>query len=49
MTGIRRDDLGMIMQGAIPAACLAILVQVVFEIVERVMLPKGLRLRGQTR
>jgi osmoprotectant transport system permease protein len=49
MTGIRRDDLGMIMQGAIPAACLAILVQVIFEIVERVVLPKGLRLKGQTR
>ncbi len=48
MTGIRRDDFGMIMEGAVPAACLAVLVQIVFEIVERVLLPKGLRLKAET-
>jgi osmoprotectant transport system permease protein len=48
MTGIRRDDFGMIMEGAVPAACLAVLVQIVFEIVERGVLPKGLRLKAET-
>ena len=49
MAGIRRADLGLIMEGAIPAAALAILVQLAFEVVERVVLPKGLRLKGEGR
>jgi osmoprotectant transport system permease protein len=45
LTGIRLDDIGLILQGAIPAAVLALLVQGVFELVERRLLPRGLRSR----
>lgn len=44
-TGIRLDDLTLIMEGAIPASALALLVQGLFEVVERVIVPRGLRLR----
>jgi osmoprotectant transport system permease protein len=44
LTGIRRDELGLILQGAIPAAVLAILVQLLFDSLERVVVPRGLRL-----
>ncbi|TAA21355.1 glycine betaine ABC transporter substrate-binding protein [Pseudoxanthomonas winnipegensis] len=44
LTGIRLDNLGMILEGAVPAAVLALLVQGVFELFERAMTPKGLRL-----
>ena len=43
LTGIRLDDTVLILQGAIPAAALALLVQGVFEVIERALLPKGLR------
>jgi osmoprotectant transport system permease protein len=44
LTGIqlRRNDL--ILQGAIPAALLAILVERVFDLIERLAVPKGLRM-----
>lgn len=45
LTGIRLDDVGLILQGAIPAALLALLVQGVFELAELVLVPKGLRLK----
>ena len=45
LTGIRRDDFGTIMEGAVPAAVLAILVQLLFELAERVLVPRGLRLK----
>lgn len=44
LTGIRLDNLGMILEGAVPAAVLALLVQGGFELFERAMTPKGLRL-----
>jgi len=44
LTGIRLNDVGLILQGAIPAAVLALLVQGLFELAERVLVPKGLRL-----
>lgn len=44
LTGIRLDDTGLILQGAVPAAVLALLVSGVFELVERGVVPKGLRL-----
>jgi osmoprotectant transport system substrate-binding protein/osmoprotectant transport system permease protein len=43
LTGIRLDDLGLIMQGAVPAAVLALLVQGLFELIERALVPRGLR------
>ncbi len=45
LTGIRLDDVGLILQGAVPAAVLAILVQGLFELLERFVVPRGLRLR----
>lgn len=48
LTGIRLDDLGLILQGAVPAAALAVLVQAVFTILERVFVPRGLRLRAES-
>jgi osmoprotectant transport system substrate-binding protein/osmoprotectant transport system permease protein len=45
-TGIRLDDVGLILQGALPASLLALLVQGLFEIIERRVVPRGLRVRG---
>jgi osmoprotectant transport system permease protein len=43
LTGIRLDDHGLILQGAVPAAVLALLVQWVFDLAERRLVPRGLR------
>lgn len=45
LTGIRLDDMGIILQGAIPAAVLALLVQFLFELSEKVIVPKGLQIK----
>jgi osmoprotectant transport system permease protein len=45
LTGIRLDDYGLILEGAVPAALLAVAVQVLFELAERVLIPRGLRLQ----
>ena len=45
LTGIRRDDIGMILEGAIPAAILALAVQGAFELAERFLVARGLRLK----
>lgn len=47
LTGIRLDDIGLILQGAIPAAVLALLVQGVFEGVEYWLTPRGLRIKAR--
>jgi osmoprotectant transport system permease protein len=44
LTGIRLDDVGLILEGAIPAAVLALVVQYGFEWAERSVVPRGLRL-----
>lgn len=44
LTGIRLDDTGLILQGAVPAAVLALLVSGLFELIERLVVPRGLRL-----
>jgi osmoprotectant transport system permease protein len=44
LTGIRLDDIALILEGAIPAAGLALGVQGVFDLAERYFVPKGLRL-----
>ena len=44
LTGIRLDDVGLILQGAVPAAVLALCVQGAFEWAERGLVPRGLRL-----
>jgi len=44
LTGIRLDDTGLILEGAVPAALLAIAAQLLFEWIERIVVPRGLRL-----
>ncbi|MGP0068784.1 MAG: glycine betaine ABC transporter substrate-binding protein [Isosphaeraceae bacterium] len=45
LTGLRRDDRAMILfEGAIPAALLALAVQGAFDLAERFLVPRGLRL-----
>ncbi len=43
LTGIRLDDVGLILEGAVPAAVLALVVSGLFEAVERALVPRGLR------
>lgn len=47
LTGIRLDDIGLIMEGAVPAALLALAMQGVFEVIEHALTPRGLRMRAQ--
>jgi osmoprotectant transport system permease protein len=47
LTGIRLDNTGLILQGAVPAAVLALAVQGLFELIERIFVPKGLRLESE--
>ncbi len=47
LTGIRLDNIRLILEGAIPAAVLALLVQGLFDLLELVLVPKGLRLKGE--
>ena len=46
-TGLYKADNALILQGAIPTALLALLVQGLFELAERSLVPEGLRLRRQ--
>jgi len=44
LTGIRLDDIGLILEGAVPAAILALLATAAFDGLERLLTPRGLRL-----
>jgi osmoprotectant transport system permease protein len=44
LTGIRLDNVGLILEGAVPAAVLALLVERLFDIIERLVVPRGLRM-----
>jgi osmoprotectant transport system permease protein len=44
LSGLNLNDHVTILQGAIPAAVLALLVQSLFDLLDRVMIPKGLRI-----
>jgi osmoprotectant transport system permease protein len=44
LTGIRLDDYGLILEGAIPAAVMALAAQALFEMAEIWLVPKGLRI-----
>jgi osmoprotectant transport system permease protein len=46
LSGIRLDDTPLILEGALPAAALALAVQVGFDLVERAVVPRGLREPG---
>ena len=45
LTGIRLDNIGLILEGAIPAALLALFVQWLFDLSEKFLVPKGLRVK----
>ncbi len=45
LSGIRRDDFGLILEGAVPAALMALAVQGLFDLLERQAIPRGLRFR----
>jgi osmoprotectant transport system permease protein len=45
LTGIRLDDFGLILEGAIPAATLALLTEAAFDLAERLVTPRGLRVQ----
>jgi osmoprotectant transport system permease protein len=48
LTGIRLDDAGLLLEGAVPAALLALAVQGAFAALGRIVIPRGLRLgRGR--
>ncbi len=44
LTGIRLDDVALILEGAVPAALLALAAQGLFDRLERFVVPRGLRL-----
>ncbi|HET8947831.1 MAG TPA: glycine betaine ABC transporter substrate-binding protein [Candidatus Polarisedimenticolia bacterium] len=46
LTGIRLDDVALILEGAVPAAVLALLAQGLFAAAARWIVPRGLRLRS---
>ncbi len=46
LTGIRLDNVSLILEGAVPAALLALLVQGLFDLLERFLVPKGLRIKS---
>jgi osmoprotectant transport system permease protein len=46
LTGIRLADTGLIMEGAVPAALLALIAQGFFELIERFLVPRGLRVQS---
>ena len=48
LTGIRLDSIPLILEGAIPAALMALVAQGLFEWAERLVVPKGLRLTQST-
>lgn len=43
VTGLALNDTSLILKGAIPAACLAVLVEFLFEIIEKILIPKHLK------
>ncbi len=43
LSGLNLNDRATILEGAVPAACLALLVQAVFTFLDRLIIPKGLR------
>jgi osmoprotectant transport system permease protein len=45
LTGIRLDDTSLVLEGAIPAALLALVVQYLFGMLEHIVVPRGLRLQ----
>lgn len=47
LSGLNLNDHALILKGAIPAAVLALLVQAIFDFLDRLLIPKGLQLGDQ--
>jgi len=47
LTGIRLDNVALILQGAVPAALMALAAQGLFDLLERLVMPRGLRLQPE--
>lgn len=47
LTGIRRNDFDLILDGALPAAGMAIMTQLLFELAELWVVPRGLRIKTE--
>jgi osmoprotectant transport system permease protein len=47
LTGVRLDSVPLILEGALPAAALSLLVQGVFRLVEAKFVPRGLRVEKE--
>ncbi len=47
LTGIRLDNTSLILEGAVPAALLALFVQGIFDLADRIFVPRGLRLESK--
>lgn len=45
--GLAQDDIRLMMEGAVPAALLALAVKLLFELAERIVVPQGLRVQAQ--
>ncbi|MBY6241878.1 ABC transporter permease subunit [Methylosinus sp. Sm6] len=45
-TGVRLDNLALILEGAVPAALMALAAQGLFALAERLLVPRGLRLKA---
>jgi osmoprotectant transport system permease protein len=48
LTGIRLNSIPLILEGAVPAAVLALLVQALFQGLQRLLTPRGLRLKPRS-
>jgi len=47
LTGIRLDDTSFLLEGAVPAAAMALIAQLLFDLLEYWIVPKGLRFRPE--
>ena len=48
VTGLALNDVNLILQGAVPAAALAVITELLFEALERLVLPGNLRLANHS-
>lgn len=46
LTGIRLDNIPLVLEGAVPAALLAVGVQSLFDLSEKIFVPKGIRIKN---
>jgi osmoprotectant transport system permease protein len=49
LTGIRLNDTGLILEGALPAAAMALMIEAAFQLMQTAVTPRGLRPKRSTR